>query len=111
LFVTGDRNPDAAGLMFADSDRTRPLRERTALTSADIPRLVAANALKPTIAVTFREHQGPSTHPWHGSNRRTFAVASRERSHYAGLFVSDRVAGLSLKSTRLDFGPWYWEGA
>ena len=36
LFVTGDRSPISARLMFVSSDRTWPLRERKPLTSARV---------------------------------------------------------------------------
>ncbi len=45
LFVTGDRSPISARLMFVSSDRTWPLRERKPLTSAFEHLLVGANGL------------------------------------------------------------------
>ena len=47
LFVTGDRSPIAARLMFVSSNRTWPLRERKPLTSAFDHLLVGANGLSP----------------------------------------------------------------
>ena len=83
LFATSDRTPNSAGLMFASSDRTRPPRDRTPLTWADVLPLVGANGPKPTTAVTSREHRPPCRSPWCGSKWRTSAVAARERNQTA----------------------------
>jgi hypothetical protein len=45
LFVTSDRGRRPASLMFVSSDRTGPLRDSEALTSANLLLLVAAAAL------------------------------------------------------------------
>jgi hypothetical protein len=81
MFVTGDRSPISARLMFVSSNRTWTLHERKPLTSAFDHLLVGANGLSPR-SRSLLANTGPGSDPSECSpNRRTFAIIpSRTKS-------------------------------